>query len=382
MNEDLKRKLLDFGEKAVKIGSEAAEVVVHLRQPSIVGMAAVAARALNTFNDMAAKPGAEYFKQWTYSPVGFNRVLLALAIQKGFVTQQDKSHRPGYGKIFAGRVYGVDVGWIDYDGYIAGPWRRSGDEEQLSRALGRLVWECMGPAVKLATDLHGDTLRPDLLTNSHPSKLGDEIYEDIKKFNDIGESRGILLYGKSGTGKSHIMRYVAKRAGGYSLRVKAKELSRLQDIVRAISLLQPSAVLIDDLDRIYGSGEILSEIEEVKGAAKIFMCSVNLIKKLDPAVLRSGRFDDWREVSRLDDGVLNRLIGDDVPEAISAQLRELPVAWIDEFNKRRRATSLEEALAAVQDLKARADLIEKMMGEDEKAEDEKAKKSSATPETI
>jgi hypothetical protein len=78
-------------------------------------------------------------------------------------------------------------------------------------------------------------------------------------------------------------------------------------------------------------------------------------------VLRANRFDELIEVASLDDAVLNALIGEDVPEPIAQQLRALPVVWVDEFHKRRAILGDAQAIADVQDLQRRADMIKQMM---------------------
>jgi len=322
----------------------------------------VAARAINSFNDITHPQSDTYFRDWDFFPVCFPKMLLGMAKRQGLVeTSEGGGVAAKAGKVWTGKIHGVEIGWVDYDQWCEGPWIRNATEDQATASLGRLAWETMGPAIKLESTLAGDTLSADHFTASLPSQTADAIYAKTKLFTDAGHTRSVLLYGESGVGKSHIMRYVAQKAGGFSLRVKARQLQHLQDISRAIMLLKPSAVLIDDLDRLEDPDQILSEIEEIKGSAKLFLCSVNRINRLDPAVLRANRFDELIEVASLDDAVLNALIGEDVPEPIAQQLRALPVVWVDEFHKRRAILGDAQAIADVQDLQRRADMIKQMM---------------------
>lgn len=357
------KKITRYSEKVVKVGSDMAEVIVHIQKPSLVGVAAVAARALNTINELAEAKSSTYFRDWSHMSVGFSRFLFEVTRTQRMVQMlEGQSNKAG--KIWIGSVHGSDVGWVEWDGWVEGPWCRKGKNEETVRMLGRLVWEVLGPAVKVEPSLTGDTLASDSLTGTLPSKMGDDIYERAQKFIEAGYTRSVLLYGESGTGKSHIMRYVAKRAGGLTLRVKARQLSSLRDVAHAIKLLVPSAVIIDDLDRLREPEAILSEIEEIKGNAKLFLCSVNRLKKLDPAVLRANRFDEFVEVDKLGDEVLDGLIGPDVPDEIATKLRELPVCWVDEFHRQRTVLGMEEAIDEVTKLAERAELIKSMMGED------------------
>lgn len=375
MTEDLKSRLIHYGRTAARVGSELAEVVVHLNgNVNALSIAVVAARAVNTLNDIATPRPSLYFRDWQHVQAGFSKQLLELARGQNVAHMPETQPSKSSGKIWRASLYGVEMGWVEWDGWVDGPWTRS-DSDKTIKALGRFVWETLGTSVLIEATAGNDTMKSDSFDDSLPSKTGDDIYDNVRKFNERGHSRSILLYGESGTGKSHIMRHVSRKAGGFSLRVKANQLSDLRDIARAIQLLSPSAVLIDDLDRVENPEKILSELEEINGSSALFMCSANRITKLDPAVLRPGRFDDIIELQKLDEEVINRLIGD-VPEPVAAQLRDLPIAWIDEFNKQRDVLGPERAVEEICRLRARAEMIQNLMGEDEKP---KAKESASPP---
>lgn len=370
-----KLKLSKYRRDAVRVMSEAAEVAVLARgTPGIIGTVAIGAKVIHAFNEVTHQKAGDYFRRgWEYHDFDFTRQLLNLAKLTGRMEEIETHYEKTSGTVWLGNVHGVKCGWIDHDNWCQGIWTHSNRQEARA-AFGRLVWETMGRSVKLEASLAGDTLTVDSLTDALSSETANDLHAKFKKYNDAGYTRSGLIVGDPGVGKSHLMRYVSKLAGGYSLRIRCAALESLSGITRAIDLLRPSAVLIDDLDQLELPGKILSEIEEIKHSAKVFMCSVNDLTKLDPAVLRAGRFDEKVTLTKLDEGVFSTLIGDDVPKDIEKQLRELPIAWVDEFHICRKVEGNEAALAKVKEMAERHEEIVELMGKDEGEEDEKRRK--------
>lgn len=373
---DWKLKLSKYRRDAVRVMSEAAEVAVLARgSPGVLGAVAIGAKVINAFNEVTHQKAGDYFRRgWEYHDFEFCSQLLNLAKLTGEMEEIETHYEKNTGTVWLGNIHGIKCGWIDHDNWCQGIWTHSNRQETRA-ALGRLVWETMGRSVKLEASLAGDMLAIDSLTSARSSERGDDLHAKLKQYNDAGYTRSALLVGVPGVGKSHLMRYVSKLAGGYSLRIRCAALENLSGITRAIDLLRPSAVLIDDLDQLEHPGKILSEIEEIKHNAKIFMCSVNDLTKLDPAVLRVGRFDEKITLTKLDDGVVSTLIGDDVPKEIEDQLRELPIAWVDEFHVCRKVEGNKAALEKVKEMAGRHNEIIKLM---EGNEDETPKRSSPT----
>ncbi|WFU54710.1 ATP-dependent Clp protease adaptor ClpS [Bradyrhizobium pachyrhizi] len=81
--------------------------------------------------------------------------------------------------------------------------------------------------------------------------------------------RGILLYGPPGTGKTHTVRYLATNLPGYTtLIITAEQLELLSAYMTLARLLQPTMVVIDDVDRTASNRSILAA------------CEVSLLSKL------------------------------------------------------------------------------------------------------
>ncbi len=149
-----------------------------------------------------------------------------------------------------------------------------------------------------------------------------EIVEFLKnpgEFSRLGARipKGILLYGKPGTGKTLLARAVAGEAGVPFLSANGSKFiemfvgvgaSRVRDLFETARKLSPCVIFIDEIDAvgqkrgaaIYGShdegGQTLNALlEELDGfeanAGIIVMAATNRPDVLDEALVRPGRFD-------------------------------------------------------------------------------------------
>ena len=146
-------------------------------------------------------------------------------------------------------------------------------------------------------------------------------YADIFKKTDTNPSKGIILYGKPGTGKTYLAKALASESGVNFISVKgAQILSRfigesekgVRELFRLAKQSAPTILFLDEIDSLTplrssdgsGSGVIervisqflteMDGIEELKGV--VVLAATNRIDLIDPALLRSGRFDLMFEV--------------------------------------------------------------------------------------
>lgn len=93
--------------------------------------------------------------------------------------------------------------------------------------------------------------------------------------------RGVLMYGSPGTGKTHTMRYLVQRlAGSTVLMLSGRSLHLIAMVTRLARELQPSVVVLEDVDLVaedrgYGSGAspVLFELlEAMDGSAADAAC--------------------------------------------------------------------------------------------------------------
>ena len=141
-------------------------------------------------------------------------------------------------------------------------------------------------------------------------------YPDVFKKAGTNPPKGILLYGKPGTGKTLLAKAVANESGVNFIPIKGPQLiSRyvgesergVRETFRKAKHAAPTILFFDEIDSIVpkrGSSstdahvtervisQFLTEmdgIEELKGV--VVLAATNRLDMVDPAILRSGRFD-------------------------------------------------------------------------------------------
>jgi len=141
-------------------------------------------------------------------------------------------------------------------------------------------------------------------------------YPDVFRKAGTNPPKGILLYGKPGTGKTLLAKAVANESGVNFISIKGPQLiSRyvgesergVRETFRKAKHAAPTILFLDEIDSLLprrGSSstdahvtervisQFLAEmdgIEELKGV--VVLAATNRLDLVDPAVLRSGRFD-------------------------------------------------------------------------------------------
>src|ERR1700733_3535602 len=139
---------------------------------------------------------------------------------------------------------------------------------------------------------------------------------DPKKFRRLGAKvpKGILLYGPPGTGKTLLAKAAAHESGATFFSQSAASFvemfvgvgaARIRHLFRTAAKNAPAIVFIDELDAVGGqrgfdvSGErdqtlnqLLVEMDGFTARKDVVVIAAsNLLEKLDPALLRPGRFD-------------------------------------------------------------------------------------------
>jgi len=167
----------------------------------------------------------------------------------------------------------------------------------------------------------------------------------------LGQStrKGVLLYGPPGTGKTHTIRYLAANLPGHTtLIITAEQIAYLGAYMSLARLLQPTMVVIEDVDLIARQREevggpceeallnkLLNEMDGLKEDADIlFVLTTNRPEQLESALAgRPGRIDQAIEVPLPDEigrGKLVRLYGKGLP---------LTTGVVDEAVRRTHGTS-------------------------------------------
>jgi hypothetical protein len=175
--------------------------------------------------------------------------------------------------------------------------------------------------------------------------LDRNIFSFVQKresLRSLGQStkKGILLYGPPGNGKTHTIRYLAGNLPDHTtLIITAAQIGYLGQYMNLARLLQPSLVVIEDVDLIARAREqmggpceevllnkLLNEMDGLKESADIiFILTTNRPEDLEAALsARPGRIDQAIEVPLPDSQGRAKLI------ALYGKRLALSAAVIDE----------------------------------------------------
>ena len=147
-------------------------------------------------------------------------------------------------------------------------------------------------------------------------------YSDALDHVKLKPSKGIMLYGPPGCGKTLLAKAVATELGVNFISIKGPELfskyigeseKGIREVFKKARMASPCIVFFDEIDSLVPKREggtdshvtervvsqFLAEldgIEELKGV--VVLGATNKLDMVDPALLRAGRFDFLLEVSR------------------------------------------------------------------------------------
>ncbi len=377
-------KLLAKAKKALEIGSEAADVLVHLQHgASPIGLAAVGMRVINSVREHRSKTPEEYFADWKPVDLG----LLATQTLTALRSENDVEYEvvPGVHDSTPAvitRVDGLEIGW-GIEGSpkkssvrVQAVWTRPDvDLHTFLQRVGRALWTHVGgsqvcltidgrSSVKLVAEDDSDILA---------SAKGDELYERIKKFQTKGLRRSFFIIGEPGVGKSCLLRYIASLQGGFRLRFRMSKLDGFNPnkLIRIVEILRPNVLIVDDFDRyVMGHGHYREQKESPEGQAMLdpletfdkivplVLVSANYSDAITPAVLRPGRFAEMVTIDEIDPEVYDKMLPE-APESMIKQLKRLkvPIAYLEEIRQRCEALGYAETAKEIPKLIERADRI-------------------------
>jgi len=131
-----------------------------------------------------------------------------------------------------------------------------------------------------------------------PEKMFNALRDEIRNFRARGIQRSYILYGPPGCGKTTMSLELSKQVSGKILKLDAKVFSDLANhqTKSIIEGLDCDFILVDDIDRIMVSdlSSFLYMLEALKDFTNkpTLLATINTLKRMDPAILRPGRFDD------------------------------------------------------------------------------------------
>jgi histone H3/H4 len=226
-------------------------------------------------------------------------------------------------------------------------------DDYSGRASGVQVHR-LGSIVRDQVILPGKTL--DLLDRN--------VVDFVKRREQLGEckmatKKGVLFYGPPGTGKTHTIRYLAGSLEGHTtLLISAEQVGLLGEYMTLARLLQPSMVVIEDVDLIARErtkmrdpraelllNKLLNEMDGLREDSQIvFVLTTNRPEELEAALAsRPGRIDQAIEFPLPDGPGRRKLVrlyahgielSDDLVQSIVARTEKVSASFIKELMRR------------------------------------------------
>lgn len=253
------------------------------------------------------------------------------------------------------------------------------DRLQQARAtIKRLLWEQFKgqPLVMrhnrkmiIGTDEPKVVFEIDDAFHPLPSEKATEYATYLRRCLDAGVPRSVMLYGPPGTGKSTMARTLVENLDLRSFRIRVEDVSGLENstLFEAITIFEPEAVILDDFDRAHAQAALLETLEFFQRHVKLVVATVNDKNQLDEALLRPGRFDELVCVDRMDEAVVRMMLGDYADGY--EDVKTWPIAFIEEYCKRRRFMDQAEAASSMAELAQRVKRLDKYRDRGEQWED-------------
>jgi ATP-dependent 26S proteasome regulatory subunit len=198
--------------------------------------------------------------------------------------------------------------------------------------------------------------------------------------------KGLLFYGPPGTGKTHTIHYLASQLKNHTtLLVTAEQVGLLGEYFKLARFLQPSLMVIEDVDLIARerthmrhAGEelllnkLLNEMDGLQEDAEVLLIlTTNRPQQIEPALVsRPGRIDQAIEFPLPDEegrAKLTKLyargleISDELLEAIVSRTKGVSAAFIKELMRRCAQFQIESSAGNVLTQPAVDAAIEEML---------------------
>jgi len=389
-SEALDRVLIGGG-KAVDIVERAADILVHIGPDmSLMGGVALGSRVVAVMRDSRLVGATEHFEKEGWVPLnlyGFEAQAWRFAHAEIGVKVKPVQSTYADEQAYVIEGLGVDIGFTTGGGAngirtnhsklkAESCWvRTEAERESALTIIGRGLWKNIGSTKALLIQQdNGIAVIPDDEEETLPSRRGDEVHDKLKRYLDQGVHRSVFMIGEAGVGKSHMLRYIAGKFGGLTLRVKIADLEEISPtkMVKTVELLRPDSFIIDDFDRfVIGSryadeggrgnknvGKMLDPLQHINRMVKLFMVSANYSDGINEAVLRPGRFDELVQVHELDPDLYAKMLPDAPAKLIKAlKKKKPPIAYVAELKKRVDVLGYAEASKEMDDLMRRSGRI-------------------------
>lgn len=220
--------------------------------------------------------------------------------------------------------------------------------------LRDIFWQQFGTVLMLGKNEKGDeweATRFDL-NQSFETSTSSQYTREIIAYRAKGYTHSILFYGPPGTGKTNTAAQILGQCAHRTLILSKPTDMNIQWFQNNFPLLQPEAVLIEDIDHFEGSiPHLLAIIEYLNKNKVLVIATCNKVGVLDDALIRAGRFDEAVEIRSLPPDVIYQMLGGDVE--IGNKVLDFPISAILDLKKRIEVLGRDEALNRMGDLEKR-----------------------------
>lgn len=379
-----KKQLVNKIKSVLSVASEVSEILVHVKSnPTKLDLASLGFKTLNSYlihfhSDLFENPFTS--DNWIFFDLkGFSPYIVKLLMSNcpvKVVCSSGDNEAYVYATV---NVHGIDIGlyYSKVDDYYEALYLPLNKRNESLSNLQRFLWDTHNSNFLLlshkevGSEIHFSFVGKNI-KNVLSSEAAEDLYVRSKKFLDNGFNRSIMLHGNPGVGKSAALLYVANKFNMRTLKLSISDVDTLDpsNINMLVELLNPSVLIIDDFDRISSPEKFLLSLESINENIKLFFVTINNKEALNRAILRPGRFDDIIEFNKLDDHVYDSLIGD-APQHIKERVKRLPVAYINDFHKRKKVFGLDQAVDELESLEKRiCEISQIKKDEDDEDDDE------------
>jgi len=275
-------------------------------------------------------------------------------------------------------VNGASAGYIaNNDGSFCGPriYVKKSEGNVIADTIHNELWKkfkhdsviVRKNSFRRMTSNHEDTITftVDEKFKSIPTKRSDDYAKLLQRYIEKGIKRSVLLYGPPGTGKSTMARTLIQSLKLRSFRVPVKDMASMSPdlLFNAIEIFKPSAIIFDDFDRAPDQAVLLELLEYFPDDIKLVIATVNNRDRLDEAIMRPERFDELLEINEMPVELVKQILGNSDADQLEI-VKHWPIAFINEYMKRRTVMSKTEAHDSLAELTERVARLESQKKED------------------
>ena len=319
---------------ATKVIESVANIAVHLKKPTIFGVAMAASAGANALRDFITEPAG----QGTHFYLSFSREYLIGALVK--VGARTTKVETGDGNTYVDVELG-DLRLRMFDD--ASVYVNQVVGTQFIKWLRDLLDPGLPPIMNIQRSQDGKVTSLSQEPITLTSKQGAHILSQTMPMLKNGRHRTILLTGIPGVGKSTMAQEIAQatKLGRIvhldPLMVGSERNgvgNRVIGIETGLTLLNPGVVIVDDIHRINLS---LLNLETIRKVAKLVILTANLPKDddgetLDGAEIRSGRIDEVFEI--IPEHNTRQPPFDKLPDDVWERVKFWPIAFLNDLELR------------------------------------------------